>query len=156
MKPLTRVAYVPSTCLMARRSALENVIGFDENLRFGEDVDLVWRLSQIGSIRYDAAITAEHQHPSTIGDLIKRRIGYGSSAAPLDRRHPGWVAPTNCSPYTAGAWMAMATLELTPLAFWFPKASDISRYSSKKHFLTTMIESPFRTDYPRPKYPPYS
>ncbi len=108
VKPLTRVAYVPSTCLMVRRDALASVGGFDEQLRFGEDVDLVWRLSEIGIIRYDAAVVAYHDHPTTFGAMIKRRIGYGSSAATLNRKHPTLVAPSNCSPYTAGAWLAVA------------------------------------------------
>ena len=108
VKPLSRVAYVPSTCLMVRRKALEAVGGFDEQLRFGEDVDLVWRLSETGIIRYDAAVVAHHDHPTTFGAMIKRRVGYGSSAAALDRKHPTLVAPSNCSPYTAGAWLAVA------------------------------------------------
>src|SRR5206468_746740 len=39
-----RVSYVPSTALVVRRDALLRVDGFDESLRYGEDVDLCWRL----------------------------------------------------------------------------------------------------------------
>ena len=37
-----------------RRAALEQLGGFAEDLRFGEDVDLVWRLVEAGHrVRYD-------------------------------------------------------------------------------------------------------
>ncbi len=38
VKPGGRVSYVPAATLVVRRSVLEQ--GFDENLRYGEDVDL--------------------------------------------------------------------------------------------------------------------
>lgn len=106
---LTRVAYVPSTCLIVTKAALAQTQGFDESMRFGEDVDLVWRLGQIGSVRYDPEATVQHEHPATLAALVKRRIGYGSSAAALTKRHPKNVAPANCSAYTAAAWAAIAT-----------------------------------------------
>jgi len=40
------VGYVPSACMMVRRSAVG--AGFDPSLRIGEDVDLVWRLHDQG------------------------------------------------------------------------------------------------------------
>ncbi|CUR55603.1 Glycosyl transferase family 2 (modular protein) (fragment) [metagenome] len=40
------VSYLPSACLLARVEALG--AGFDEDLRAGEDVDLVWRLLATG------------------------------------------------------------------------------------------------------------
>ena len=50
--PGTRVAYVPTAALLARRAALVQSAGpdgvFDPSLRRGEDVDLVWRLHEAG------------------------------------------------------------------------------------------------------------
>jgi hypothetical protein len=50
------VGYVPSACLLVRRSAFGE--GFDEMLRVGEDVDFVWRLSDQGWLaeRYGARV----------------------------------------------------------------------------------------------------
>lgn len=42
--PGRRPGYVPSTAFVARRAALLALGGFDERLRFGDDVDLIWRL----------------------------------------------------------------------------------------------------------------
>ena len=51
--PDRRTAYVPAAALVARRDALLALGGFDESLRFGEDVDLVWRLLAAGhEVRY--------------------------------------------------------------------------------------------------------
>src|ERR1700744_702356 len=42
--PGRRVAYVPAAAMVARRDAVLDLGGFDESMRFGEDVDMVWRL----------------------------------------------------------------------------------------------------------------
>jgi hypothetical protein len=47
----TRVSYVPTAAVIARVTALDDVGWFDEGLRFGEDVDLVWRLDEAGSAK---------------------------------------------------------------------------------------------------------
>ena len=90
--PLRPVAYVPAAALVVRRAALAG--GFDEHLRYGEDVDLVWRLREAGWIvRYDPAVLVAHAEPSSWRGLLARRYRYGTSAAPLSRRHPGTLAP---------------------------------------------------------------
>ena len=56
--PYGTVSYVPSAAIICRRSALTAAGGFDETLRCGEDVDLCWRLVEIGgpaSVRADRA-----------------------------------------------------------------------------------------------------
>jgi mycofactocin system glycosyltransferase len=83
----TAVAYVPTAALLVRRTAL---VPFDESLRYGEDVDLVWRLLEAGGVvRYDPSVVVEHTEPVHLGDRLVRRYRYGTSAAPLARRHPG-------------------------------------------------------------------
>ena len=96
--PMTRVAYVPTAALVVRRSALGG--GFDESLRYGEDVDLVWRLIEAGwRVRYDPGVRVGHAEPGSRPALLRRRFRYGSSAAPLARRHPGAVAPLVLQPW---------------------------------------------------------
>ena len=98
--PMTRVAYVPTAALLARRAALGG--GFDEALRWGEDVDLVWRLTEAGwRVRYDPGVRVRHREPASRAALLRRRFRYGSSAAPLTRRHPGAVAPLVLQPWPA-------------------------------------------------------
>ncbi len=96
--PMTRVAYVPTAALVVRRAALGG--GFDESLRNGEDVDLVWRLIEAGwRVRYEPAVQVQHGEPATRAALLRRRFRYGTSAAPLTRRHPGTVAPLVLQPW---------------------------------------------------------
>jgi len=89
VRPGSRVSYLPSTAVVARRDALTDVGGFDESLRYGEDVDLCWRLVAVGwSVRYDPRVVATHGDPTGLPALT-RRFHYGTSAGPLARRHPG-------------------------------------------------------------------
>lgn len=104
--PSTRVAYVPTAALVVRRSALEQVSGtadvFDPALRYGEDVDLIWRLHHAGwRIRYDPRVQVSHQEPANWPALLTRRFHYGTSAAPLAQRHPTALAPLVLHPWPA-------------------------------------------------------
>jgi mycofactocin glycosyltransferase len=96
--PSSRVAYVPTAALLVRRRALAEVAvngaAFDPALRYGEDVDLVWRLHEAGwRIRYHPAVRVAHREPDTWPALLGRRFRYGTSAAPLTRRHPTAMRP---------------------------------------------------------------
>lgn len=111
--PLSPVGYVPSAALVARRSALlavaRNGAVFDEAMRYGEDVDLVWRLHASGwRIRFDPAVTVAHREPPGWRELFARRYRYGTSAAPLAARHPGLVAPVVIRPLPALVIAALA------------------------------------------------
>jgi mycofactocin glycosyltransferase len=104
--PGTRVAYVPTAALVVRRAALAGGAGaggvFDPALRWGEDVDLVWRLHAAGGrIRYEPAVRVSHHEPDGWPALLARRFRYGSSAAPLALRHPGQVPPLVLHPWPA-------------------------------------------------------
>ncbi|MFE3059954.1 mycofactocin biosynthesis glycosyltransferase MftF [Nocardia sp. NPDC059239] len=92
--PGTRVSYVPTAALLVRREALQRIGAFDEQLRYGEDVDLVWRLHDAGlRIRYEPAVCLRHEEPQTWWALLSRRFHYGTSAAPLALRHPTAITP---------------------------------------------------------------
>ena len=102
--PNTRVSYVPTAALVARRAALREVARgnevFDRGLRYGEDVDVVWRLHEAGwRVRYDPAVEVRHHEPETWPALLTRRFHYGTSAAPLAKRHPGAVTPLVLQPW---------------------------------------------------------
>ena len=87
--PGRRVGFVPATALLVRRDALGGE-GFDEALRYGEDVDLVWRLDAAGlTVRYEPAAVVEHPHRSGARAWLSQRVAYGSSAGALATRHPG-------------------------------------------------------------------
>lgn len=105
----TRVSYVPAAALVVRTDAIRELGGFDVTMRFGEDVDAVWRMVDRGwQCRYEPAVRVEHEPRRSWGALIWQRIGYGSSAAALARRHPGAVAPVRISGWTAAVWALVA------------------------------------------------
>ena len=110
VRPFSPVPFVPAAALLVRRTALEAAGGFDESLTVGEDVDLVWRLAEAGwSIRYMPGAVVTHQARPDLGSWLVQRFRYGGSAVPLDRRHPGAVAPLRVSAWTALAWGLVAT-----------------------------------------------
>ena len=101
----SRVGYVPSAVVVARVAAVRVVGGFDPSMRVGEDVDLVWRLVDAGHrVRYEPASVVHHHPRHTWVGWLRQRGGYGSSAAPLARRHPGALAPVRVSGWSAAAW----------------------------------------------------
>lgn len=107
--PGTRVSYVPAAALVCRAEVLRELGGFDEAMRVGEDVDLVWRLVAAGHrARYEPASVVHHRARATVGALLRQRMGYGRSAAPLAVRHPGALAPVRMSGWSLAAWVLLA------------------------------------------------
>ena len=101
----TRVSYLPAAVLVCRVEAIREVGGFDEAMRFGEDVDLVWRLDDAGwRCRYDPRSVIEHEPRPDWRSWVAQRVGYGSSAGPLAMRHPGKLAPLRLSGWSLAAW----------------------------------------------------
>jgi mycofactocin glycosyltransferase len=107
VRPGARVPYVPGAALLARREAAAT--GFAEDLPVGEDVDFIWRLAGAGwHVRYEPRAAVGHRHRVRLGDWLRRRRDYGTSAAPLELRHPGTVPACAMSGWSALAWAAAA------------------------------------------------
>ena len=97
------VGYLPSACMMVRRSAVG--AGFDPTLRIGEDVDLVWRLHDQGwLVRYLADVVVTHRARTSWSAWWHQRVQYGVSSGELAKRHPGRLAPLRVDPWTLVAW----------------------------------------------------
>lgn len=108
VKPGARTSYVPSTVLVVRRTAIEAIGGFDETLRVGEDVDLVWRLVAAGwTVRYAPDLCARHQEPDSWWARLDRSRRYGTAAGPLAHRHPTAPLSPPAAP-VAAVLLAMA------------------------------------------------
>jgi len=101
--PGAAVGYVPSACLLVRRSALAE--GFDPSLRHGEDVDLVWRLHDQGwLVRYVAEVVVTHRARGSWRQWWGQRLAYGESSSELARRHGARLAPLRSDAWTLVAW----------------------------------------------------
>ena len=101
--------------MIVRRDALP-VDPFDPALRYGEDVDLIWRLLDAGwRVRYDPSVVVAHEER----DPLRRRFRYGTSAAPLTQRHPGKLTHVVVRPWPAAtlALLAARKPRLAALAY---------------------------------------
>lgn len=99
------VSYVPTACLVARVCVLRGLAQspdgpFDRSFRYGEDVDLEWRLCQEGRIRYEPSVVVTHPPRPDVRSFVEQRIGYGSAAGPLAAKHGTMVAPYRTSRWT--------------------------------------------------------
>jgi mycofactocin system glycosyltransferase len=107
--PFGTVSYVPSAAIICRRSMINELGGFDETLKSGEDVDLCWRFIEVGArLRYEPIAMVAHEHRTELREWFSRRAFYGSSAAPLSVRHPGKTAPLVISGWTLVVWILVA------------------------------------------------
>ena len=125
--PLTRLAYLPTAALLVRREAIGG--GFDPELRYGEDVDLIWRMVAAGwRVRYDPAAEVGHAEPGGWRPVLARRFRYGTSAAPLARRHPGLVPPLILQGWPAATVAALlARRPVLALAAYAAGAGHLAR-----------------------------
>jgi mycofactocin system glycosyltransferase len=99
------VSYVPSAALLVNAEAFRRVGGFDESMRVGEDVDLVWRLAEFGRIRYLPDVRVGHRPRGSLVAALDRRRVYGTSAADLGRRHPGALRHVDVSVWSFAPWL---------------------------------------------------
>lgn len=120
--PGRRIGYLPSAAMLVRAHDFTRLGGFDESLRVGEDVDLVWRASEADlRVRYEPAAVVRHEARGDLAGWLRQRVSYGSSAAGLDERHPGAAAPARLSFDIAAVWLsclAGAPLLGAPVVVW--------------------------------------
>jgi mycofactocin glycosyltransferase len=107
VRPGARVPYLPAAALVVRRDLAGP--GFAADMPVGEDVDFVWRLAEGGwQVRYEPASAVAHDHRVQLAAWFRRRVDYGTSAAPLELRHPGRVPAVSMSGWSALAWLGLA------------------------------------------------
>ncbi|MEM9608541.1 MAG: mycofactocin biosynthesis glycosyltransferase MftF [Actinomycetota bacterium] len=102
VRPGSSVSYVPTAALVARADAP----AFDPALRFGEDVDLIWRIvAGGGEVRYEPSVTVWHRPRRSWRAWAEQRRSYGSSAGPLSTRHGAAVVPFVAPAISTTAWL---------------------------------------------------
>lgn len=106
VRPRSPISWVPGACMVARVSALGD--GFSDEMRVGEDVDLVWRLvAARWQIRYEPTAIVRHEHRATLVAWLGRKALYGTSAHELAQRHGPAVAPAAVAPWSAAFVIAL-------------------------------------------------
>ncbi len=122
--PGRAVGHVPTAALVVASDRLqpdERTPPFDPDLRYGEDVDLIWRVTARGGvIRYRPDVEVTHPPRATLAAFWRQRVGYGSAAAPLAERHGSALAHVGWSPDTAiaalGVAVATGLRTITPIS----------------------------------------
>jgi mycofactocin system glycosyltransferase len=103
-RPGRPVPFLVTANLVIRRADLMAVGGFDERLRWGEDVDLCWRLHEAGRrMVYQPAGLVRHRHRGAVADFVATRANYAGSEAELLARHPDGGRWLGISPGLAAA-----------------------------------------------------
>jgi mycofactocin system glycosyltransferase len=106
VRPKAPVSWVSSTFLIARVDAIAD--GFSADMRVGEDVDFVWRVTKSGwRVRYEPAATVAHEHRTNVVPWLSRKAFYGTGAHPLAERHPTDIAPAVLAPWSAVMLLAL-------------------------------------------------
>ena len=83
-------AFPQSANFACRRAAFEEVGGFREDIRAGEDADLTFRLRGVGwgLERRDAAGVV-HRSRQTVRSFVRQKAIHGAGAAWISEHHPG-------------------------------------------------------------------
>ncbi len=111
--PQRTIRYLPTAVLAVRNRSMQETGAFDEAMRTGEDVDLVWRLVDAGKrVIFDPVIAADHEPRGSVRAFAAQRFGYGLSGGPLGHRHGSTIAPA-VARYPLLA--AVASLMIAPL-----------------------------------------
>jgi GT2 family glycosyltransferase len=82
--------HVPGCNMAFRKSALEEIGGFDERFwAAGDDVDVCWRLQESGrTLGFSAGAVVMHRRRDSIRRYLKQQYGYGKAEALLERKWP--------------------------------------------------------------------
>jgi GT2 family glycosyltransferase len=74
--------------LLVRHAAFEQLGGFAEGVRAGEDTDFSWRLQEAGWLLEPRAARVEHRYRATVSELRRQWRGYAAGRAWLATRYP--------------------------------------------------------------------
>ena len=99
------VSYVPSAALLVDADAFRRVGGFDETMTVGEDVDLVWRLAELGRIRYLPDVRVGHRPRGSLLAALEPPPGVRHERCRPGRRHPGALRHVDVSVWSFGPWL---------------------------------------------------
>ena len=136
--PGTDLDFLPSCNLAVRKDAFVSIGGFDPTMRFGEDVDLVWRLCRIGEVRYRPEARVSHRGRDRLGAFLRDRVSYTEVQAVFLDRFPdnrrsivlSWRSASALAIGSAaagtGRWMWVPAAVLPIVAGAFGRRGDVA------------------------------
>lgn len=112
--------FTPSAALGVRRDLLQEIGGFDESLRCGEDIDLCWRAAYRGHpIAFVPDAVLHYRLRADAGSAFRQSFAYASDDGALLRRHRAHGArwrPSDCVREAASTALACASALRGPQA----------------------------------------
>jgi mycofactocin system glycosyltransferase len=125
--------YVPTCNLLVRRDAYQEVGGLDEALRFGEDVDLCWKVRKQGRRQlYVPKGVVRHKHRNRLLASARQRFHYGTSEPVLYTRHPEVVKRLPWQPWGLAFWAGLALSLWQPVGLGVAAAAWLGEFFQKK------------------------
>jgi hypothetical protein len=103
--------HVPGCNMAFRKSALEEIGGFDERFRVaGDDVDVCWRLQEAGlTLGFSAGAVVMHRRRDSVRRYLKQQYGYGKAEALLERKWPSRYNRAGSSRWSGRIYNSPAT-----------------------------------------------
>ena len=117
----SRVNFLATFNVVYRRSALEEVGGFDERFLKGQDAELSWRVLEAGhELAFDIGSRVKHYHPVSWPAYLQTQSQQGYWRVWLYLKHRGHAAGDSYSGLTDHLQppLAMLTLAALPLLLW--------------------------------------
>jgi glycosyltransferase involved in cell wall biosynthesis len=104
--------HVPGCNMAFRKSALEEIGGFDERFRVaGDDVDVCWRLQESGrTLGFSAGAVVMHRRRDTVWRYLKQQYGYGKAEALLERKWPSRYNRAGSSRWSGKIYDSLASV----------------------------------------------
>ncbi|MDA8067650.1 MAG: glycosyltransferase [Actinomycetota bacterium] len=82
-------ARASSANLLVRRAAFNEIGGYTEGIRAGEDTDLAWRLQAAGwGVEFNQHAVVQHAYRTSLRELGRQWRGYAAGARWLSERYP--------------------------------------------------------------------
>ncbi len=113
-----RVNFLASFNVLYRRSVLEEVGGFSENLPLAQDAELAFRIKALGKeLQFNKKSKVHHYHPTGLLPYLKKQFRHGISRIHLYQLHPSRLAGDSYSDLTDHFQPVMALLLIAFFAF---------------------------------------
>jgi glycosyltransferase involved in cell wall biosynthesis len=85
--------------VLYRRKALENVDFYDEDMKYGEDYSLNYKLRKKGyKILVDPQAIVYYYKKKTLKSFLRQMYNYGTAKAIIGKKYPGAISITHCIP----------------------------------------------------------
>jgi GT2 family glycosyltransferase len=113
--------------LATRRSLLQELEGFDENLVAYEDVDFSLRVAEFGGqLLRVPGMDVMHEHRSDVRAMLAQHRGYGRGLVQLSRKNPDWdgAGRAPLTPLSSARALSLAALRPIVCAWGMPQAGD--------------------------------